>query len=357
MGATLLSPLWWDTRLTTFEAGWYATRRVRFVAMALLLVVVSCGALWWRMSASPAPRSSLALAPLGRATTTIARPTIPASDTNTTPAHAATAIRATPPFRTATITTRTAAATRTITSTSVSIPVVTEPSAPLAPQAVPTALPAPTPTPTALPAPSPIQSASPTPVPSAAPIPSPSPALVVTPDSATVLQQQVSASVGALERGTFQVTIDYGEGKSMVIQFQFDLIDTGRGTRLANRTTYQGQTGMRSEERLQLGTQQWWRREGERWQRENATEQPLLDQLRQYLPAVASVSTTQFSPLPPDGQLLVWHDTERAATLALAVNATTGQPVHLTQQPDTAGVRIDVEYLGWNTPITFPTVP
>jgi hypothetical protein len=171
-----------------------------------------------------------------------------------------------------------------------------------------------------------------------------------------VLAAQIAAEESALQSGTFEVLLDYGQGSRSSVIVRFDLGGAGKEKRLALTTTASGKTADPRIELLAIGDRTWQRQPDGTWG-PAITQDGLWEQLQAYLPHIRGASDVTVARL---GEVLIlrWSDATRGADLELHVESSGGRPLRLQETIPATGMVMVVTYQGWNTPVSIgPPVP
>jgi len=175
--------------------------------------------------------------------------------------------------------------------------------------------------------------------------------------------RRVAAAEAALRTGSFLVTIDYGSGVSSSVIMLFARGDADQPMRLHMRTTYRASTDTRTVERIALGALAWERQGNGAWTACRAASGTATT-ICSLASMVEDTLWTSWPtrPFPPDatpsgvtqeGDVLRWYDAEHDADITLRFNPDTGIPQALRAAMRISGWTIDVNYLGWNIPVSI----
>lgn len=183
------------------------------------------------------------------------------------------------------------------------------------------------------------------------------PAPSATAPSAAAVLQRARANEDAVRTGRFEATLNYGNGNRSAVAARFDLGGAGRVPRLQLATTSQRPGGSQTVEFIAIGERTWKREANGPWEA-TANQDGLWEQLRSFLPHTATAANPTVST-SGNTATLRWNDAERGAPVVLEVDAVTGAPRQLRQEPQGTGLEMTVTYHDWNVPvdISAPNVP
>lgn len=193
--------------------------------------------------------------------------------------------------------------------------------------------------------------------------PTPTPRAEPAPIGAADVVRRVASAEAALRTGSFLITMDYGSGVSSSMTILFARGDAGHPTRLHTWTIYRAVTDTRMTERITLGDRAWERARNGAWaacraQVGTATTNCSLASTIEDTPWMS----WPISPLRPgvvqggitrEGDTLRWYDAEHDADMTLRVDPETGIPRTLRVAMRISNWTIDVDYLGWNSPVAI----
>jgi len=192
---------------------------------------------------------------------------------------------------------------------------------------------------------------------------SPSPRALASSVGAMEAVRRIAAAETALRTGSFLVTMDYGSGVSSSVTILFAGGDGEQPMRLHTWTTYRAATDTRTVERIALGTLAWERAGNGAWaacRTAPGTATPSCSLASTVEDTLwMSWPTRPFSPNAPPGAItregdsLYWYDAEHDADMTLRFEPNTGIPRALRAAMRINGWTIDVDYPGWNTPVSI----
>ena len=158
----------------------------------------------------------------------------------------------------------------------------------------------------------------------------------------------IANAVGGLRTGLFEVHILYTNTARSTTFVSFDLRDTQQ-PRLQSTTTYRGETGFRTTERIVVGGRSWTRQPGAAWSLAT-TAQDVGQEVGALLPLPGAPLS---SASADESGALRWYDPARDADFRLELDPATNLPSRLEQTSRGTGTVLAVIYRGWNIPVSI----
>lgn len=125
--------------------------------------------------------------------------------------------------------------------------------------------------------------------------------------------------------------------------------------RMQHVSTYPGQNGIQTVERIVIGRLAWQKTADGNWG-EIAEQEGVWGQIQNYLPRIATADKLYPIDSPAPG-VVSWHDVARDTDVTLFVDPETGVPTKMEQRSRGTGTVAVITYLSWSEPVTIEPPP